>query len=151
MPSTEPRAPRAEDFEDTEGEYLVPGLDRAPGADPGEPETWEIVRVDCPECHRAIALVGDEEQLPQHAVLRQAWHPFSPALCPGSGVPTDELAQVLPDADEQAGPLAALLTLPAQLDWRTQPFSHADGPGGAKLAHRVPQMRQAPRAAVAHR
>ncbi|MFE9423239.1 hypothetical protein ACFYNO_09760 [Kitasatospora sp. NPDC006697] len=125
MPSTEPRTRRAADFEDAEGDDLVPGPDSAAGVEPGETETWDLVRVDCPECHRAIALVGDEEQLPQHAVLRQAWHPFSPALCPGSGVPTEELALVEPEAGKPADALAALLTLPAGLDWRTQPFSHS--------------------------
>jgi hypothetical protein len=130
MPATEQRALRADSaltsLDEPEGEERFPGLDHAAGTDPGEAETWEIVRVTCPECRRAIALVGDEEQLPQHAVLRTRWHPFSPALCPGSGLLTDELdeAESEPGTDP-ATALATLLTLPAELDWRTQPFSHA--------------------------
>jgi hypothetical protein len=100
-----------------------------PGTDPGEMDTWEIFRVHCPECDRPIALVGDEERLPQHAVLPTAWHPFSPALCPGSGASADELAEC--DAPEHAGDpdLDALLAPRTAFDWRTQPFSHAGGPG----------------------
>lgn len=101
--------------------------------DPGEADTWEIFRVHCPECRRPIALVGDEERLPQHAVLPTAWHPFSPALCPGSGAPTDDLAEVDSAEDAETDDLEALLALPAELDWRTQPFSHA-------VAHRPVQV-----------
>ncbi|WP_181442468.1 hypothetical protein [Streptomyces tateyamensis] len=152
MPATEQRALRADSaltsHDEPEGEERFPGPDHAPGTDPGEAEAWEIVRVTCPECRRAIALVGDEEQLPQHAVLRTAWHPFEPALCPGSGLPTDDLEEVVePESGAgQAGALAALLTLPAELDWRTQPFSHAGRPGapGAPTALRlVPPQRAA--------
>ncbi|MFE0458886.1 hypothetical protein ACFW1A_06440 [Kitasatospora sp. NPDC058965] len=139
MPATEQRALRADStltsHDEPEGEERSPGLDLVTGTDPGEAETWEIVRVICPECQRAIALVGDEEQLPQHAVLRTAWHPFSPALCPGSGLPADDLDELEPEAGvDQAGTLAKLLSLPAELDWRTQPFSHAAGPGTAAAA-----------------
>jgi hypothetical protein len=149
MPAAEQRVLRADStltsHDEPEGEERSPGLDLAPGADPGDAETWEIVRVHCPECQRAIALVGDEEQLPQHAVLRTAWHPFSPALCPGSGLPTDDLEEVAPEPGaSQADALAALLTLPAELDWRTQPFSHASSPGTTPVARLVPAQRQQP-------
>ncbi|MBD0691217.1 hypothetical protein BG452_34015 [Streptomyces sp. CBMA123] len=100
-------------------------VDHMPGNDPGEAETWDIFRVHCPECRRPIALVTDEEQLPQHALLPTAWNPFAPAICPGSGTPTDDLAEVeSPEDDEPAG-FDALFKLPSGLDWRTQPFSHA--------------------------
>ncbi|MCX4744887.1 hypothetical protein OG455_05015 [Kitasatospora sp. NBC_01287] len=160
MPATEQRAFGAQrtltSHDDPEGEDLTAaGADFAPGADPGDAETWEIFRVHCPECHRPIALVGDEELLPQHAVLRTAWHPFSPALCPGSGLPTEDLEEFATDSgpandresDAADGPalhpLDALLTLPAELDWRTQPFSHVGGPGSVPLllAERVPAQR----------
>jgi hypothetical protein len=153
MPSAEERALRADTalpfVEDLDGDPSA--ADLAPGADPGEPESWEIIRVLCPECRRAIALIGDEELLPQHLVVQRAWHPFEPALCAGSGQLTDPLPAVEPeDGEEHADTLAALLTLPAELDWRTQPFSYAHGVGtaghgGAAAAHRVPPMRQAPR------
>ncbi|MFI9273026.1 hypothetical protein ACIGXM_20195 [Kitasatospora sp. NPDC052896] len=146
--------------DERDGEQLAPRL----GSDPGEAETWEIFRVNCPECDRPIALVGDEERLPQHAVLRTAWHPFSPALCPGSGLPADDLEEsAVDEVVGEGGPLAALLALPAELDWRTQPFSHAlprpratePQPAGqlpgaqphvrtSASGHRVPAMRKAP-------
>ncbi|MFF2040406.1 hypothetical protein ACFVVX_08270 [Kitasatospora sp. NPDC058170] len=138
MPATDERSLGADDTHDTTGrEDLAVGHDPAPGVDPGEGDTWEIFRVHCPECRRPIALVGDEERLPQHAVLPTAWHPFSPALCPGSGVAADDLAEVEDAQDAQAPGLEALLTLPAELDWRTQPFSHA-------VAHRPVRVEAAP-------
>ncbi|GAA2749764.1 MULTISPECIES: hypothetical protein [Kitasatospora] len=112
------------------------------GVDPGDADTWEIVRVHCPACDRPIALIGDEERLPQHAVLPSAWHPFSPKLCPGSGAPTDELPECEEHAEEGTG-LAALLTRPRALDWRTQPFSHAATHRPVRAPH-VPAQRTAP-------
>ncbi len=135
-----------------EAETWSPGLGHAPGNDPGEPETWDIFRVHCPECHRPIALVGDEERLPQHAVLPTAWHPFSAALCPGSGLSADDLEEIDPEPGADPGSaLVALLTLPAQLDWRTQPFSHAGAPVPPAAGNRVPPMRKAPAAGLARR
>jgi len=136
MPATDQPSRNVEDHERLDaGDF--------PGVDPGEMDTWEIFRVHCPECDRPIALVGDEERLPQHAVLPTAWHPFSPALCPGSGVPTDDLAECDSPAHSATPGLDALLALPAELDWRTQPFSHVGGPGAAPLTrqHRVPAQR----------
>ncbi|WP_327065550.1 hypothetical protein OG500_07160 [Kitasatospora sp. NBC_01250] len=138
MPAAEQRAVGADStlmsHEEPEGDDLVPGFGHIPGTDPGEAETWEIIRVHCPECDRPIALLGDEEQLPQHAVLRTAWHPFSPALCAGSGLPAEDLAECEPEPGaEPADALDALLTLPAELDWRTQPFSHVGGAGSLPL------------------
>ncbi|WP_042415089.1 hypothetical protein [Streptacidiphilus anmyonensis] len=107
---------------------------RTPGTDPGEAETWEITRFRCPDCHRPIAVLDDEERFPQHAVVTTPWHPFSATVCQGSG-------RWLDDADEEdqlldAEPsLAEFLTLPAELDWRRQPFSH--------VGRVIPQQRQA--------
>ncbi|MCX4758551.1 hypothetical protein WN990_10905 [Kitasatospora purpeofusca] len=126
MRVTDQRPTGADDAHDTtDREDLAVPHDGAPGVDPGEAELWETVRVDCPSCRRPIALVGDEERLPQHAVLPRAWHPFSPTLCPGSGTPTDDLAEV--ECAEEGDPagLSALSALPGEHDWRTQPFSHA--------------------------
>ncbi|MFF4648675.1 hypothetical protein [Streptomyces sp. NPDC001380] len=114
-----------------------------PGADPGDGETWEILRLRCPECDRPIALLGDEERLPQHAVLRSAWNPFASVVCPGSGQPVDDAADFDEDPALDAGPaLEALLTLPPELDWRTQPFSHVGGPGSQPV--RVPRQEMRP-------
>jgi hypothetical protein len=107
---------------------------RTPGTDPGEPETWEITRFRCPDCHRPIAVLDYEERFPQHAVVTTAWHPFSATVCQGSG-------RWLDDADEEdelfddEPSLAEFLTLPSELDWRRQPFSH--------VGRAIPQQRQA--------
>ncbi|MEV6975866.1 hypothetical protein [Kitasatospora sp. NPDC093806] len=138
MRVTDERPTGADDAHDTtDREDLAVPYDAAPGVDPGEADTWEIFRVHCPACRRPIALVGDEERLPQHAVLPKAWHPFSPALCPGSGAATDDLAEVESAEDAEPTGLAALLALPSELDWRTQPFSHA-------LVHRPVRRTSAP-------
>ncbi|MEV4561513.1 hypothetical protein AB0K51_31645 [Kitasatospora sp. NPDC049285] len=114
MPSTDQRP-------DVEDERSAP--EPAFGADPGAADTWDIVRVHCPECDRPIALIGDEESLPQHAVLPSAWHPFSPAICRGTGAPTADLPEC--EEHEAQDGFESLVALPTALDWRTQPFSHA--------------------------
>ncbi|WP_033216491.1 hypothetical protein [Kitasatospora phosalacinea] len=111
MPSTDQRS-------DVEDEPEAPF-----GADQGATDTWETVRVHCPVCDRPIALIGDEERLPQHAVLTSAWNPFQPAICRGTGAPTADLPEC-EERPERDGP-AHLVALPTALDWRTQPFSHA--------------------------
>jgi hypothetical protein len=107
---------------------------RSPGTDPGEGDTWEITRFRCPDCHRPIAVLEFEDRFPQHAVVSTPWHPFSAALCAGSGRWLDDA----PDYDEAPGfdpepSLADFLTLPPELDWRRQPFSHVGGPGSVPL------------------
>ncbi|MFI2612751.1 hypothetical protein [Kitasatospora sp. NPDC018619] len=137
MPATDQRVLGADETDDTTGreDLAVEGL---PGADPGEAENWDAFRVDCPECRRPIALVADEERLPQHALLPTAWNPFSPAICPGSGTPTEDLAEVeAPEHAEPAG-IDALFKLPTGLDWRTQPFSHAVAHRPVRLAAVAP-------------
>ncbi|MFH9350078.1 hypothetical protein [Kitasatospora sp. NPDC017646] len=124
MPATDQRVLAADETDDMTGRDDL-AVDHAPGTDPGEAETWDIFRVHCPECRRPIALVADEERLPQHALLPTAWNPFAPAICPGSGTPTDDLAEVEAPEDAEPSGLGALFKLPSELDWRTQPFSHA--------------------------
>ncbi|MEU8920556.1 hypothetical protein AB0D10_06380 [Kitasatospora sp. NPDC048545] len=124
MPATDQRVLGADETDDTTGRDDL-AVDHAPGTDPGEAETWDIFRVHCPECSRPIALVADEERLPQHALLPTAWNPFAPAVCPGSGTPTDDLAEVEAPEDAEPAGFDALFQLPNGLDWRTQPFSHA--------------------------
>ncbi|MFJ8472227.1 hypothetical protein [Kitasatospora sp. NPDC094011] len=125
MPATDQRVLAADETDELTGRDDF-AVDHVPGVDPGEAEYWDIFRVHCPECRRPIALVADEERLPQHALLPTAWDPFAPALCPGSGIPTDDLAEVeAPEDAEPTGFAALLLKLPSGLDWRTQPFSHA--------------------------
>ena len=112
----------------------LPAVDHS--LDPGDGETWDIVRLRCPECDRPIALLGDEERFPQHALLPTAWHPFSPAVCAGSGRFVDEADEPDdgPDFDSEPS-LEALLTLPPELDWRRQPFSHVGGAIPAPRRH----------------
>ena len=102
-------------------------------------DTFEMYRVICPDCAQPIALLADEEALPEHALCASPWNPFGLTVCAGTGRtaadarPADE--SVLPQEQDTA----LLLTLPQGLDWRTQPFSHAGGPGSRPL--RVPVMR----------
>ncbi|MFC1411456.1 hypothetical protein ACEZCY_19555 [Streptacidiphilus sp. N1-12] len=121
---------------------LTPAVEPMPGTDPGDGETWDIQRLRCPDCDRPIALVGDEYLFPQHAVLPTAWHPFSPAVCPGSGRPVDDAEDLEDEPDFDPEPsLEALLALPPELDWRRQPFSHVGGPGSKPVRPRIPSQR----------
>ncbi|AEW97759.1 MULTISPECIES: hypothetical protein [Streptomycetaceae] len=102
-------------------------------ADAFEDEGYEIFRVFCPDCSRPIALFTEEERLPEHALCSSPWDPFGLTVCAGSGRP---VAQARPAHDARAADeqdLAALLTLPAGLDWRTQPFSHVGGVGSQPM------------------
>ncbi|MEU8568197.1 hypothetical protein AB0C51_07485 [Streptomyces pathocidini] len=116
----EPQGPEAVDDGDEDSTY----------------ETYEMFRVVCPDCARPIALLADEEVLPEHALVRTPWNPFGLTVCPGTG---RGVAETTP-ADASAGPqeqdAALLLTLPEGLDWRKQPFSHVGGPGSHPM--RVP-------------
>ncbi|MEV0010723.1 hypothetical protein AB0M10_10440 [Streptomyces sp. NPDC051840] len=104
-------------------------------------DTFEMYRVICPDCAQPIALLADEDVLPEHALCPTPWNPFVLTVCPGT---RRDASQALPaddssDAQEQEAGL--LLTLPQGLDWRMQPFSHAGGPGSRPLRF-VPQARR---------
>ncbi len=96
-------------------------------------EVFEIFRVHCPDCARPIALLADEQILPEHALCPTPWNPFGLTVCAGSGRSVADAKPV--DGAEAAAEqdVAVLLTLPAGLDWRTQPFSHAGGPGSRPM------------------
>ena len=104
-------------------------------------DTFEMYRVICPDCTQPIALLADEDVLPEHALCATRWNPFVLTVCPGTNrdaslaLPADESLE----AQEQE--TALLLTLPQGLDWRMQPFSHAGGPGSRPLRY-VPQLRR---------
>ncbi|MBU7600044.1 hypothetical protein JGS22_021015 [Streptomyces sp. P38-E01] len=87
-------------------------------------ELLEIYRVLCPECGQRIGLLADEEQLPEHAMLPTAHEPFGMTVCRASGTPSAR-AEATDEREVAEQDAAVLLTLPAGLDWRTQPFSHA--------------------------
>ncbi|AXE25510.1 hypothetical protein C0216_20530 [Streptomyces globosus] len=116
----------------TEPEPLDPG---GPGfADDGEgfddAEGFEVRHAVCPDCGQSIALVADEEHLPEHALCLTPWNPFGLTVCAGTGRPVGEApAAVGAGAEESPELEVVMLALPQGLDWRTQPFSHVGGPG----------------------
>ncbi|NJQ00237.1 hypothetical protein [Streptomyces zingiberis] len=117
------------------------GLGPADGEEDGQDhETYEMFRVTCPDCARPIALLADEEALPEHALCASPWNPFGLTVCPGTGRSVEETAPASEGSEVQEQAAALLLTLPQGLDWRTQPFSHIGGPGSRPF--RLPPMRQ---------
>jgi hypothetical protein len=116
-------------------------------------ESFEVHHALCPDCGQSIALVADEEFLPEHALCLTPWNPFGLTVCPGTGRPASAADGAW---DEEDGPeesreadAFALLTLPQGLDWRTQPFSHVGGPGShpVRLVQPVLGQRQHAKAA----
>ncbi|WP_055492933.1 hypothetical protein [Streptomyces sp. TP-A0356] len=112
------------------------------GVEPADDEfdaydTFEMYRVICPDCAQPIALLADEEVLPEHALCASPWNPFGLTVCAGTG----RAAADARPADESAAPqeqdTALLLTLPQGLDWRMQPFSHVGGPGSHPMRTRT--------------
>lgn len=103
-------------------------------------DTFEMYRVICPDCAQPIALLADEEVLPEHARCPTPWNPFGLTACAGTGRPASQARPADKTLEVQEQDTALLLTLPQGLDWRTQPFSHVGGQGSRPL--RVPQMRR---------
>ncbi|MBT2470768.1 hypothetical protein J7E97_23600 [Streptomyces sp. ISL-66] len=116
-------------------------------------EGFEIHHAICPDCGQAIALVADEEFLPQHALCLTPWNPFGLTVCAGTGRPASDALPTLGLAVEGTQELEPVihLALPQGLDWRTQPFSHVGGPGSRPVRTpapaELPQMRQHAQAA----
>ncbi|MBV1939658.1 hypothetical protein [Streptomyces sp. BV286] len=102
-------------------------------------DTFEMYRVICPDCAQPIALLADEESLPEHALCASPWNPFGLTVCAGTGRAAAEARPADETMEVQEQDTALLLTLPQGLDWRTQPFSHVGGPGSRPM--RVPVMR----------
>ncbi|WP_326612973.1 hypothetical protein OIE62_09065 [Streptomyces scopuliridis] len=92
-------------------------------------DTFEMYRVVCPDCAQPIALLADEDVLPEHALCPSPWNPFVLSVCAGTGRPASEAPAADASSEAQEQDTALLLTLPQGLDWRTQPFSHVGGPG----------------------
>ncbi|MGP3950675.1 hypothetical protein [Streptomyces sp. 7N604] len=103
-------------------------------------ETYEMFRVICPDCARPIALLADEDVLPEHALVRTPWNPFGLTVCPGTGRGVAETTPADASFDAHERDAGLLLTLPEGLDWRTQPFSHVGGPGSRPI--QVPQFQR---------
>ncbi|SEN85551.1 hypothetical protein [Actinacidiphila rubida] len=110
-----------------------------------EDELLDVARLFCPDCSQPIAVLDDEDRLPEHAVCPTPWNPFGLTVCGGSGrpvaegLPLDE-GRPLDGAAGDAPEFAVLLALPAGLDWRTQPFSHVGGPGSRPVRLVVPAL-----------
>ncbi|MEU9403874.1 hypothetical protein [Streptomyces sp. SID4985] len=102
-------------------------------------DTFEMYRVICPDCAQPIALLADEEILPEHARCASPWNPFGLTVCAGTGRTAADARPADASVAPQEQDTALLLTLPQGLDWRTQPFSHVGGPGSRPM--RVPAMR----------
>ncbi|MCI3225690.1 hypothetical protein [Streptomyces sp. NP-1717] len=100
-------------------------------------DTFEMYRVVCPDCSQPIALLADEDSLPEHALCPSPWTPFVLTVCAGTGRSAQDARPADESLDAQEQDTALLLTLPQGLDWRTQPFSHAGGPSSRpfKLPH----------------
>ncbi|MFI6038436.1 hypothetical protein ACIBBD_30725 [Streptomyces sp. NPDC051315] len=103
-------------------------------------DTFEMYRVICPDCAQPIALLADEEILPEHALCASPWNPFGLTVCAGTGRAASEARPADESFEPQEQDTALLLTLPQGLDWRMQPFSHVGGPGSRPM--RVPAMRR---------
>ncbi|MEV8568932.1 hypothetical protein AB0436_25680 [Streptomyces sp. NPDC051322] len=96
---------------------------------PGDYDTWEMYRVICPDCTQPIALLADEDLLPEHALCTSPWDPFGLTVCAGTGRDASDAEPADESVEAQQQDTALLLTLPQGLDWRKQPFSHVGGPG----------------------
>jgi hypothetical protein len=118
-------------------EYVEPD---APDEEPDAYDTFEMYRVVCPDCAQPIALLADEDVLPEHALCASPWNPFGLTVCAGTGRRAAEARPADESVTPQEQDTALLLTLPQGLDWRTQPFSHVGGPGSRPI--RVPAMRR---------
>ncbi|MFE3764196.1 hypothetical protein ACFXPI_20850 [Streptomyces sp. NPDC059104] len=114
-------------------------------------EGFEIHHAICPDCGHSIALVADEEHLPQHALCLSPWNPFGLTVCAGTGRPVADALATVGGLPAEGPELEVVhFDLPQGLDWRTQPFSHVGGPGSRPVravAAPLPQMRQHAQAA----
>ncbi|WP_225813252.1 hypothetical protein [Streptomyces spinosus] len=108
--------------------------------EPDACDTFEMYRVICPDCAQPIALLADEEVLPEHALCASPWNPFGLTVCAGTGRAAADARPADESFEPQEQDTALLLTLPQGLNWRTQPFSHVGGPGSRPM--RVPSMRR---------
>ena len=118
-------------------EYVEPDV---PDEELDAYDTFEMYRVVCPDCAQPIALLADEDTLPEHALCASPWNPFGLTVCAGTGRRAAEARPADESVTPQEQDTALLLTLPQGLDWRTQPFSHVGGPGSRPM--RVPVMRR---------
>ena len=131
--------PAPEDAEPVDAEFTPTEASDASDASDSD-DTFDTYRVICPDCAQSIALLADEDVLPEHALCPSPWNPFGLQVCPGTGRASGDAFAADGPAGEQEQEAALLLTLPQSLDWRTQPFSHVGGPGSRPI--RIPRMRR---------
>jgi hypothetical protein len=105
--------------------------------EPDAYDTFEMYRVICPDCAQPIALLADEQVLPEHALCASPWNPFGLTVCAGTGRAAADARPADESAEPQEQDTALLLTLPQGLNWRTQPFSHVGGPGSRPMQVRT--------------
>ncbi|WP_016909277.1 hypothetical protein [Streptomyces xiaopingdaonensis] len=113
----------------------APESERPDSAD--ESGTYEIYRVECPDCRQPIALLAQEETLPPHGLCATPWDPFGLTSCEGAGRSAADARPLGDDGGPHEGGAAELLALPEGLDWRMQPFSHAGVATALSAAPRV--------------
>ncbi|MGW6745078.1 hypothetical protein ACWGDX_30840 [Streptomyces sp. NPDC055025] len=104
-------------------------VDLVDGDDIDFDDTFEMYRVVCPDCAQPIALLADEDVLPEHALCPTPWNPFVLSVCAGTGRSASDARPADETSEVQEQDTALLLTLPQGLNWRTQPFSHVGGQG----------------------
>src|ERR1044072_3132272 len=88
-----------------------------PEPEGGEPDdaldasdTFAIYRVIGPDCAQPIALLADEEVLPEHALCASPWNPFGLTVCAGTGRAAAEARSADESAEPQEQHTALLLT-----------------------------------------
>ena len=74
-------------------------------------DTWEMYRVICPDCAQPIALLADEEILPEHALCASPWNPFGLTVCAGTGRSATDARPADESVTPQEQDTALLLTL----------------------------------------
>jgi hypothetical protein len=117
------------------------GTDDLADLEDADDEFADGVRLTCPDCGQPIAVLDDEPSLPEHALCPTPWNPFGLTVCAGAGRAVGEALPFIGVERDREPEWAVLLTLPAGLDWRTQPFSHVGGPGSRPQL--VPEQRLA--------
>ncbi|MYS24263.1 MULTISPECIES: hypothetical protein [unclassified Streptomyces] len=119
---------------------MLPVEDADDADEASDEELGDVVRLACPDCARPISVWTDEESLPEHALCPTPWNPFGLTVCAGSGRAVAEARPLAGVERLLEQELAVVLTLPAELDWRTQPFSHVGGPGSRPVRMTAPGL-----------
>ncbi|CAO0826669.1 putative protein OS=Streptomyces microflavus OX=1919 GN=G3I39_33810 PE=4 SV=1 [Streptomyces microflavus] len=93
-----------------------------------------------PDCARPIALLADEDVLPEHARCPTPWNPFVLTVCSGTGRVVADARPADETLEPQEQEAALLLTLPRDSTGGCSPSRTPAAPGSRPL--RVPLMRR---------